>query len=160
MLGWRYYFRVFNENILYLILLEREKERQRSTDIDCGVRSKARLVDEAALPTRLTLGSARPCSPRLHLVPVFSAFRSGDEREQRIIARATPLFLRTHACCLICGGGGASADELTVRKLDHSLRVQPDLFFLLLEAGAVHPSLYPFFTFLAKCLNVRILPVP
>ena len=27
-------------------------------------------------------------------------------------------FLRTHACCLICGGGGASADALTVRKLD------------------------------------------
>ena len=70
----------------------------------------------------------------------------------------TPLlsFLRTHACCLICGGGGAPADAATVRKL----ALQPDLFFLLAEAGAVHPSLYPFFTFLAKCLNVRILPVP
>ena len=33
-------------------------------------------------------------------------------------------------------------------------------FFLLAEAFAVVPSLYPFFTFLAKCLNVRILPVP
>ena len=67
----------------------------------------------------------------------------------------TPLlsFLRTHACCLICGGGGAPADAATVRKL----ALQPDLFFLLAEAGAVHPSLYPFFTFLAKCLNVRIL---
>lgn len=37
----------------------------------------------------------------------------------------------------------------------HELR-----FFHLGETVAVVPSLYPFFTFLAKCLNVRILPVP
>ena len=62
--------------------------------------------------------------------------------------------------CVSLGGLTGPSESPSTRSKTEIQFIAYDLFYHFLDSGALQPSLYPFFTFLATCLRVLILPVP